>query len=312
MNNFVKKFKLPMYFLLFLLVVAPMWLISLLPLKIHYMMSKGFVLILMKVFAYRQSVALVNLSRAFPLMSYGELSDVLASFRTHFSRIIAENIKMLSYSEKNLGQMVSVENPELLKKYYEQDKSVIIVGAHTGNWELLTWMDYFVSCNDLGYSGYDLKFIYKRQHSRLSDMVVGWTRKSRRNIELVESSRVAKRILGKKESPSCYFLFADQAPPPGAKFLLDFMNQPTSMINGPEVLAKAANIPVVYLEMIRRDDGKYKIVFKEITSEPSRCKKGYITVSYARMVEQTIRKNPCAWLWSHRRWKRKAEGEYVA
>jgi KDO2-lipid IV(A) lauroyltransferase len=274
------------------------------------MMSRGLVFLLMKVLGYRKSVAIINLSRSFPSLSYVELCDVLAGFREQFSRIIAENIKMLSYSKKNLAEMASVENPEILRRYYDRGKSVIIAGAHIGNWELLAWMDYFVSPGELGYKGNDLKFIYKRQHSRLSDMVVGWTRKSRREIELVESSKVARRILKKSGSPSCYFLFADQAPLPGAKFLLNFMNQPTSMINGPETLARAADIPVVYLEMTRVG-GRYKVVFKEIAAEPSTCDKNYITVSYARMVEQTIEDNPSLWLWSHRRWKRKPEGEYV-
>ncbi len=299
-----------MYFLFFLLVVAPLWLISLLPLKVHYIMSRMLVSILMKFFGYRRSVAMINLSRAFPSLNYNQLSGLWSGFRLHFSRIIAENIKMLSYSRKNISKIASVENPEILNRYYKQGKSVIIAGAHIGNWELLTWMDFFVRDEELGYKGNELKFIYKRQHSRLSDMVVGWTRQSRRDVELVESSRVAKRILSKRESPSCYFLFADQAPLPGAKFVLEFLNQPTAMINGPEVLARAADIPVVYLEMTRVA-GKYNIVFKEITSEPSACKKGYITSTYARMVESTIKANPSNWLWSHRRWKRKAEGEFI-
>jgi KDO2-lipid IV(A) lauroyltransferase len=34
-----------------------------------------------------------------------------------------------------------------------------------------------------------------------------------------------------------------------------------------------------------------------------------ITGEYARLLEEDIRRTPELWLWSHRRWKRKPEGD---
>ncbi|WP_411827137.1 lysophospholipid acyltransferase family protein [Luteolibacter sp. AS25] len=46
-------------------------------------------------------------------------------------------------SDAELGEMLSVENPELLEKAYAKGTGVVLLLAHMGNWELLTRMHRF-------------------------------------------------------------------------------------------------------------------------------------------------------------------------
>ena len=102
-----------------------------------------------------------------------------------------------------------------------------------------------------------------------------------------------------------YFLIADQSPLPGAKFVVNFLNQSTLMINGPEQLSKILDCTVVYLDMNRLERGKYEITLTKVTDKPKEEPDGYITKEFAKLLEQDILKNPDSWLWSHRRWKRR-------
>ena len=40
-----------------------------------------------------------------------------------------------------------------------------------------------------------------------------------------------------------------------------------------------------------------------MTETPKETKEGEITEMFARRLEQTIRREPAYWLWSHKRWK---------
>jgi KDO2-lipid IV(A) lauroyltransferase len=86
--------------------------------------------------------------------------------------------------------------------------------------------------------------------------------------------------------------------------VVNFLERETTMINGPEVLSRLTNCQVVYFEMIRERRGVYKIVFSQITRNPSEEPEGAITGKFAELLEKTIREQPDNWLWSHKRWKR--------
>ncbi len=292
---------------IFLLLAGPFYLISLLPLKIHYFISDIFIFLLSRVLGYRQSVVTINIARSFPELRYGQIKERVKAFYGHLSEIVAESMWMVSASSKKLRKIARFENPELLKSFFSSGRSVIIVGGHIGNWELLTKMDHFGEDNPIGFSGDELKFIYKKQHSSLSDMFVRWIRESRSGIELIESNKAARHILKNRDKLACYFLFADQAPLPGSKFVTEMLSQQTLMINGPEIISRGADCPVVFINMERVQRGSYKIVFTLITDKPSECEEGFVTKRYAQLIESCVRANPENWLWSHKRWKRGLE-----
>lgn len=296
---------------LILLAISPIYLISLLPARLLYFKSSILVFLLRRVLRYRCSVVNVNISRAFPEFRYKEVEETSKRFYKNFSEIVAENIKSISLSKKAIASMGYIENPEVLNKYYKKNIPVLILGGHMGNWELLTKMEYFSNAQSMGFTGSHFNFIYKKQRSHIADEIIKWTRTTNCNTKLIESKNAARAILKNREKPACYFLFSDQSPRPGSKFLISFLNQPTLMINGPEVISRSAGCPVVFLEMIRENRGRYIVRFHEITDNPAACQPGYITNSYASLLEQSIQKNPDNWLWSHKRWKRGVEDNEI-
>jgi len=293
--------------IIFLLLAGPFYLISLLPLRIHYFISDSLLFIIGRVFGYRQSVVTVNISRSFPGFKYDMVERTVKSFYRHLAEIIAESLWMISASKKLLGKLVKIENPEVLKDIFAANRSVIVVGGHIGNWELLTKMDSFDDRLPIGYSGDQLKFIYKKQHSKFADRFVKWIRESNSGIELIESNNAARHILKNRDKTSCYFLFADQAPLPGSKFVTTIFNQQTLMINGPEIISRSAGLPVVFLNMERVSRGAYRVKLTLIADDPSVTAEGFITERFAVLLEGAVNATPENWLWSHKRWKRTLE-----
>ena len=62
------------------------------------------------------------------------------------------------------------------------------------------------------------------------------------------------------------------------------------------------------IHLVRR--GYYEAEFKFITREPQQLEEYALTTIYYQMLEESIRKAPAYWLWSHDRWSRTRE-EFV-
>lgn len=280
------------------------YLISYLPLRVHYVYSRAFGWLLFSFFGYRNETIYINLSRAFPTINYERVEELTKKFRRNFTDIIAESIKNLTIPERKIREKITIENPQLLKSYWNEERSIIVVLGHIGNWELLASIGMFEGGERLGYHGSHFVFGYKGQNSKVADEIVNRVRKIRGGVSLVESDSLARSVLRSRGKKLCYFLIADQSPPTGSRFEVDFLNVKSGVLNGPEVLSRAADLPVLYLDMRREERGCYSIKFKEITSKPKEEVEGYITESYFKLLEESIIKEPDSWLWSHRRWKR--------
>lgn len=98
-------------------------------------------------------------------------------------------------------------------------------------------------------------------------------------------------------------LITDQWPSGFDRYWTTFLGQETAFLNGAERIAKMMNFPVFYCELKKRRRGYCEAEFKLMTETPKETKEGEITEMFARRLEQTIRREPAYWLWSHKRWK---------
>lgn len=78
-------------------------------------------------------------------------------------------------------------------------------------------------------------------------------------------------------------------------------------MDGAERIAKMMDFPVFYCDLYRVKRGYCKVKFELVTEFPKTTEAGEITECFARRLEQTIRRAPAYWFWSHKRWKLKRE-----
>ena len=101
---------------------------------------------------------------------------------------------------------------------------------------------------------------------------------------------------------------ADQTPKwENIHLWLPFLNHDTPVFTNGEKIMRKMNNAVFYVDMERPQRGKYIATFRLITRTPNNLEEHAITRRFFQMLEQTIRRDPQYYLWSHNRWKRSHE-----
>ncbi|MEJ6794990.1 MAG: lysophospholipid acyltransferase family protein [Flavobacteriales bacterium] len=253
---------------------------------------------LLSLFGYRKEVILTNLKKSFPNYSESELIKTKSLFYSHLGQIIAESIKAFNISTKEIENRVEFTNPDLVQKYLNQNRDVIMVLGHYGNWEwaLLATSHHFDQ---------ELVGIYKPLSSNYWDEKVKKMR-AKFGATLVSMKDSYRYLMKNNNKAKIIGIIADQTPSKDEiNYWTDFLNQKTPVFLGTEKLAKKLNCPVVFTHIERVKRGKYKISYELITETPQEHSDGEITDLHTRLLQEKIKEKPQHWLWSHKRWKHK-------
>jgi KDO2-lipid IV(A) lauroyltransferase len=274
--------------------------VSLLPHFFLYGLSNFMYVMMYYVFGYRKKVIVGNIYGSFPDKSDKENKRIVKQFYKHFCDLIVESIKNFSLSEKQARKRMIVENPEVLDKYHEKGQSIIVMGGHYGNWELMAVaVGLLTKHTQVG--------IYKPLSNPYFENKM---QKSRGKYGLVMlPMKQTKTFFDKEhENPISMIFGADQWPSNAiGAYWTNFMNRETPFLYGAEKYAKEYDYPVVYGEIIKLKRGHYKMVFHDITDKPKNTEYGEIIEGFISMLTKTINAKPEHWLWSHKRWKRTKE-----
>ena len=286
---------------------------SKLPLKFHYFMGDIFAWMAKKVFRYRYSVVLQNVSRSFPDKGYYGLPKVVNEFYTHFGEIVAETIWFSGSSYKRLRKsgIVKFTNPEVLIEYFEKSPSLTVLSTHCGNWELLGGI--FAYLDDAGvkypFTQDNMRVVYKKLSNNVANEVFKRNRieplaEGKENC-VVESSNILRYAISHRNEKKIYVYPADQAPywKAGKHFIGDFMCQPTNAMQGSMGVACKLSHGVLYLKMKRVKRGQYEMSVVPICENASQTSPEELIRKYYDLLEEEIRETPANWLWSHKRWK---------
>lgn len=287
------------YFLYYILLGV--WcLFSLLPLRIHYIISDFLFWLLYKVIGYRRRVVWKNLSASFPEKSQAELKDIECGFYHFLCDYFVETVKMMTISKKEIKKRMVFKGIEDLDEVIESGQSIALYLGHYCNWEWVTsmplWVTPKVQCGQI-YHPLENKYFDKlllRSRQRLDALCISMQDTLR---EVVRYKREGQPIM--------IGYISDQAPNwVNIHHWVDFLNQDTPVFTGTERIVKKMNHAVFYVDMRRIKRGYYEAEFKLMTREPKELEDFKLTDMYFDMLEKSIRRAPEFWLWSHNRWKR--------
>lgn len=283
------------------LLFALLWLLSLLPLwALYLLISDVFFLLTFYVIGYRKKVVFTNLKNAFPEKNEAERKKIARKFYRHFCDTFAEGIKITTMPKKQLIRRIAAINNEILDKYYQQNRPIVLVLGHYGNWEWMTGHGLTTK--------YIIMAVYKPLKNKTMDFLMLNTRQ-RFQAVLVPMRKTYKAFfeqVGEKKL-TMLALLADQNPGRNKKNVhqTTFLNQDTTVFIGPEKIAKKTNSVVLFLKLKKIKRGHYQTEWVPITETPNETKPYEITETHVRLLENIIREQPEYWLWSHRRWKHK-------
>lgn len=276
--------------------------LSYLPFRALYILSDLLYHILYKCFGYRKKVVWDNLRRSFPDKSEKDLKLLMNAFYRHFFDLVVESIKLFSISNEEIIRRCKFMNPELLDREFDRGQSVILVGGHYNNWEILA-----VSINQQ--CKHHQVGIYMPLTSPFYDKVVRESR-SKYGLRMLPVKEVASYFANESAQLTSTIFGADQSPTNTKKvFWTNFLNQETAVAAGVERYARQYNYPVYYGRINKISRGHYTFEVSLITDSPQSTPDGEITLKHVRVLENQILEQPEYWLWTHRRWKRKRQPE---
>lgn len=285
--------------IVFYLALPFIYLISLLPFPVLYLVSDFFYFLLYYVIGYRKKTVLENLKNSFPEKSEKEREALCKKFYSHLCDLALETFKTLTISKESMLKHCSMSAGAIrvMKKIADEKKSCILVLGHLGNWE---WGGnaFSLVCKQQLYVIY-----HPLKNSHFDALIIGM--RTRFGTKLIEMKNTFRDMVANKNILSATAFIADQSPPPESAYWTKFMNQETPVFQGTEKIARKFNYPVVFITVKKIRRGYYETNAELLCENPSVTADGEITEMHTQKLEKEIREDPVAWLWSHKRWKHK-------
>jgi KDO2-lipid IV(A) lauroyltransferase len=245
---------------------------------------------------------MANLFLAFPEKTKEERTKIAKKFYRNFTDSFIETIKLFSAGEKFIRKRFYGDF-SVLDYLYEKGRKCQLHTSHNFNWE---YANLGVQLN----IKYTLLTVYMPIKNKIFDRIFKKMR-SKTGAVLLPATEIRTAIIPYRNTLYALALVADQNPGnPNSAYWTNFLNKPAPFVKGPESGARRGNIPVVFSYFLREKRGYYRIENLLAEENPANTKPGELTLKYVRFLEEMIRKNPEAWLWSHRRWKWDWKEEY--
>ena len=279
------------------------YLMSLLPLRVLYILSDGLFYLIYYVVKYRRPLVRKHLFDSFPKKNEAERIKIEKEFYSWFCDYIVETIKLFTMSKKQIKKRMQFVGAEKVRESCQKGQSCAVYLGHYCNWEWVTSLPLWV--------GEEITFgqIYHVLENPDFDKLFLYLRNRLGAISIPMAETLRKIVKMRQEGKQIVIGFiADQVPFwNNIHYWTDFLHHDTPVLTGTEKIAIKANFAVYYLDMQRVKRGYYKGEFKLLTDKPKECKEFEITEMYFRELEKTIQRQPPYWLWTHNRWKRTRE-----
>lgn len=281
------------------IVMALLRALSLLPLRMLYILSDIACFFVYHVFRYRLKVVRDNLKYAFAEKSERERREIEKAFYHHLCDLIVETVKLLHISDEEICRRVKLINTELIKEYSSNDRPIVLFMGHIGNWEWVPALT--INVDDSLHLG----ALYMPLHNKLMNRVMLKVR-ARFRQECIPSRRAYRRLVDIKREGRSFFIgfIADQRPVSRPlNHWVEFFGHPTAFMAGGETIGRRLGAAFVYLDIERVARGYYNLTFRKMEPTTDSSEQYPYTLTFFKMLEENIRRQPEQWLWSHNRWK---------
>jgi KDO2-lipid IV(A) lauroyltransferase len=208
--------------------------------------------------------------------------------------VLIDLIFNMDIKKEILISKVSFKNREVLSKAIKDNRKVVLVTAHYGTWEALSYI--------IGLAFKDLICIARPLDSAPMDKIL-FDSRSRFNTQMVNKDGAIKDIIKGLKQNKLVAMLIDHHPKKSDKStVVDFFGKKTDFTPSSALIAKKFDA-VIIPTFIHKKESNYYVEFdtpidtKEIDSIDT------IVQLQASSIEKAIRNRPREWFWFHKRWK---------
>ncbi len=250
-------------------------------------------------------IGLRNLSLAFPDMPLAERERILRTLYRYLGWQMAEFCRMPRATRANAQQFFRYEGLEHYLAARSRGNGVLVLTGHLGAWELSSFYHSLM--------GYPMSMVIRRLDNPLVDAFVNRIRCLHGNRVLHKDDFARGLLQAMHRGDTVGILMDTNMTPPQGVFV-PFFGTPACTASGLARVAahsKAAVLPGFMLWEPR--ERRYVLHFgPELTlSRTGDATADALanTALFTATIESWIRRYPEQWLWVHRRWKTRPEGE---
>lgn len=271
-----------------------------------YLLSDILFLIVYYVVGYRRRLVRENLVSSFPEKDRREIKTIERRYYRHMSDLLVEGVYNLFASPVAIKKRYRITNRQVVDRYYEQGRSVVLMSAHYNNWE------YMVTSLNMQLLHHGIGVGKPLNDKGVASFVARKRVRFGTQVEYADTVRKEVAYYDSHDVPCALMMLSDQSPSnPYRSYWTQFLNHDTAFLYGAEYFARKYNYPVLYYSVSKVRRGHYEVTFSPLCEDPSAAEQYTIVEQYARRLEKEIREQPEYWLWSHHRWKLTRNGRIM-
>ena len=255
-------------------------------------------------FRLRQ-VGMRNLAMVFPEKSEAERARILRGVFASLGRQLAELCQFPKYTPENIDEVVTYDGLENYERAYARRKGVLFLTAHFGGWELSAFAHSLY--------GHWLHIVMRPMDNQYLDRLLQNYRTMHGNKTVAKDDFVRGLLAAMKAGETVGILMDTNMTPPQGIFV-DFFGIPACTASGLARIAlrtDAAVVPgfTIWDPALRKYRLRFDPALELIRSGDLEADIAANTQLFTRVIEDYVRNYPDQWLWVHRRWKTRPEGQ---
>ena len=279
--------------------------LGLMPRRLSRAVGIGLGLAVYLVHARLRRVGMRNLALAFPEKTELERARILRGVFISLGRQLAEVCQFPKYTLENVEQVVVYDGLENYERAYARGKGVLFLTAHFGAWELSAFAH--------SLHGHWLHVVMRPMDNPYLDRLIQSYRTMHGNKTVGKDDFVRGLLAAMKAGEIVGILMDTNMTPPQGVFV-NFFGIPACTASGLARIALRTDAAVVPGFTIWDEAlGKYRLRFDPAVElvRTGELEADIVanTQTFTKVIEDYVRKYPEQWLWVHRRWKTRPEGE---
>jgi KDO2-lipid IV(A) lauroyltransferase len=242
---------------------------------------------------------------AMPEMSERERRIVMKGVFLNLGRLIGEFSHLPKLDRQNIERVVVYEGLDNYKRASAKGRGVLLLTGHFGAWELCAFAH--------AVYGHPMYFLERRLDNPMLDRIIRHYRELSGN-RAIDKNRAIKPVLDALRDGRDVAMLIDVNTLPHQGVFCEFFGVPACSTTGLAVFALRSGASIIPGFLIW-DEGE-KIHRLRFEREISLIRTGDFkedvrlnTERFAMVIEEIVRHYPDQWLWVHKRWKTRPDGE---
>jgi Kdo2-lipid IVA lauroyltransferase/acyltransferase len=240
-----------------------------------------------------------NLSFAFPEFTREQRDEVIDGVFRSIGRMLVGLARFPSLHAGNIGQWISYEGLENYQAAKALGRGVLVATAHLGNWELSAFAHALMT--------EPMHVMVRPLDNPLVDTLVEQRRTLSGN-HLIYKKDAARAVIKALRGNEAVGILIDQNTAPAEGVFVKFFGKPACANSAFVKLAYHSGAPVIPgFALWDETKRRYTLYFYPQVELSGEVKED--TQRIHSVLESVIRRHPDQWMWIHRRWKTRPEGE---